>query len=139
MIKYATLAALVGMVLGAVGGWWYALPPEPWLLFHRLTAVYELGSRDIELRGYYTVEKECRGDLDVIWRTEAIASDGQLATYGPKPGMPPLTHGPHVYVSSIPLVETIRPDGWVVRVIATCPSLKPETVVSPAAPVRVTG
>lgn len=129
------VAALTGVVIGAAGGWWYNLPPTPWLKFGPLSASYAPEAQEITLKGSYTVHRMCNKGLDVIWRTEAIATDGQLAVYGPKPGMPLLTAGDHPYSSTIPLLERIRPDGWVVRVIATCPGEDPETVVSMAATV----
>lgn len=137
MIRALAAVAAVGVAIGAVGGWLWALPPTPWLEFHWLTAHYEVGQREIALSGRYTVNFVCPPDVEVIWRTEAIATDGQLALYGPKPGLPPLGVGNHEYKSSIPLLEAILPDGWVVRVIATCPGMKPDTAVSLAAAVRV--
>lgn len=131
------LAVLIGALIGGASGWWYALPPTEWLNFTELRASYKHGAKEISLLGRYEVIRQCTLDDAVIWRTEAIASDGQLAVYGPKPGLPPLERGQHSYISSIPLLQRILPDGWVVRIIATCPGEKPETVVSPAAVVLV--
>jgi hypothetical protein len=102
------------------------------LNIENLQALYTTGAEEITLTGDLVVARECEEGVAVIWRTEAVATDSQIALYGPKPGMPPLTKGHHPYVSSIPLLEKILPDGWVVRIIATCPGETPETVVAAA-------
>ena len=130
-------AVLLGGTAGFAASWWLNQPTPPWLNFSRLAAHYDTGTVEITLSGSFVVNRECEVPAPVIWRTEAIATDGQLALYGPKPEPPDFTYGYHEYVGTIPLLGEISPDGWVVRVLVTCPGEKPETVSSPAARVAV--
>jgi hypothetical protein len=143
---------LAGMVasgcLGLVLGWWLGQPPAAWMDFYQLRAFYAVEGREITTDGQYEVRRECAttdeargiepsGSSRVIWRYEAIATDGQIASYGPKPPAPSFDKGEHHYTGSIPLQRMISPDGWVVRILITCPGEEPETVTSPAARVEV--
>lgn len=129
---------LIGLVLGAGIMWFFTREPLPWLEFQSLEATYKTGSTDILLNGVYRINLECdHGSKPVIWRTEALATDGQIAIYGPKPAPPLLTVGEHRYYATLRLLESINPDGWESRVIASCAGAYPETVASPAAIVRI--
>jgi hypothetical protein len=139
------LIGLIGSgLLGLALGWFLGRPPDPWLDFDELQAFYELDARQITTAGHYEVSRECdvsktskgtepAGSSRVIWRYEAISSDGQIAVYGPRPPAPSFANGEHRYTGSIPLLREIDPDGWVVRVLITCPGEAPETVTSPPA------
>ena len=135
--RLPALSLLVGAALGAAISWWWAQPPTPWIKFEWLVATYKEGSDAIELRGAYVVHRACPVDKAVIWRTEALATDGQIAIYGPKPNLPPLDEGYHQYSAPLSLLHGIKPDGWRSTVIATCPGERPETVPSPSASVQM--
>lgn len=124
---------MIGIAVGGIITWWAARPPTPWIEFEWLTAVYVPQGKDgpeIQLKGVYYIVRECR--RKVIWRTEAIATDGQIALYGPKPAVPAVTEGRHEYEATLPLLAGIRPDGWRSTVIMTCPGETPETVPGPS-------
>lgn len=130
------VGVMAGLILGGTISWYLNKPTPRWMEFEWLTAHYRPEGLVIALNGEYRVIRKCplsRGG--VIWRTEAIATDGQIALYGPTESHPDLTTGNHVYKGNISLLEPINPDGWIVRVIVTCPAENPETVVSPPAPV----
>lgn len=147
--NYQMLGAIIlGIVFGSVASWWLNTPAPAWLNFTTLEAYYKSGAVEITTVGQYIVNRECapsqiaKGDVPagtelVIWRTEAIATDGQIASYGPRQPAPDFGLGPHRYVKAIPLTKEINPDGWVVRILITCPGESPETVTSPAAKVQV--
>lgn len=125
-----------GVALGAAISWFIYAPQALWMKFDWLTATYVTGSDRILLAGLYEVGRPC--DAPVIWRTEALATDGQIAVYGPSaPGLPPLTVGEHAYEDAIALLEPIFPDGWRVTVIVTCTSEPRGTVASPSVPVEI--
>lgn len=131
-------ALLIGILLGSILSWWLNYDKPRWMHFESLSASYVLGEKEIELSGAYVVARPCHdGKGPIIWRAEALATDGQVAIYGPSPALPDLDVGYHQYADSIQLLQTIQPDGWVVRIIVTCPGEQPETVVSPPARVMV--
>lgn len=133
--KPAVLTSVVGLALGFGISWWIN---RPWMEWEWITATYRLGDFRIALVGQYDVNRDCwRQGGQVLWRTEARATDGQIALYGPGEATPSLTVGSHRYEGEIALVEKINPDGWQVFVIVTCPGETPESVVSPAARVDV--
>lgn len=133
------LPICIGLVIGGGLSWWITSQQTPWLEFDKLTSTYQPGAREIQMVGEYTVHRPCDGEQNrlVIWRTEALATDGQIALYGPKPDMPPMTVGTHVYSAPITLQEAILPDGWRTSVIITCAGANPETVASPSALVTI--
>ena len=131
IILAVSLLACVTIGLGA--GWWLGSPPPPWLVFKELHASYRLGSNEILLTGRHLVNRECASP--VSWYQEALATDGQIAQYGPVSGAPLLTKGMHLYEDKIALTEEIFPDGWKVWLIARCES---ETVTSMSARVVIT-
>ena len=129
---------IAGVAVGGIIAWWISRPPTPWIKFEWITATYVpqgIDGPEIQLKGVYYVNRECH--RKVIWRTEAIATDGQIALYGPKPGAPPLTKGRHEYEATLPLLAGIRPDGWRSTVIITCPGETPETVPGPSTTVLI--
>ena len=119
---------LLGMAFGSWISWWLN---RPWLEFMSLMATYELEAHEIKLYGYYQVNRECKAEpAGAVWRNEALATDGQIAMYGPRPEAPPMFKGEHRLAMSIPLEERILPDGWKVTAEAYCAGESPETVVS---------
>lgn len=133
-----SMSLLIGSLCGFALGFWLTYQPPAWIEFADLKASHVLGSKVISVSGKYLVNRECDSQRPVIWRTEALATDGQVAIYGPRPEPPPLTLGSHEYVSEIPLKEDISPDGWAVSVITTCSNELPPTVASHPALVSVT-
>lgn len=134
-VGLATLSLLVGATIGVGLGWWTNRPVQPWVSFAEFEASYVLESKVVKLAGLYRVFRVCYTDL--IWRTEILATDGQIALYGPKDDEPVLTSGWHEYHEEVRLLRPILEDGWVARVIITCPEEHPDTVVSPPAVVEV--
>ena len=148
-ILYSTfLGSLVGFSIA----WWYN---RPWIEFEYVAAAYQLEAHEIFLDGYYQVNRECgnRSPLDKliawllnkpllpkiepVWRNEALATDGQIALYGPLPAPPDLSRGEHRLHMRIPLLAEIYPDGWKATARAYCPGERPETVISPLAVVVI--
>lgn len=145
-------AVVVGMLAGIWVSWWIN---RPWLEFERLDATYRLTAHQILLQGSYKVNRECDHggwwgaltrwvfgkavppDNVPVWRNQAIATDGQIALYGPIPEAPSLAPGHHTFAMTIPLLAEIYPDGWTVTSFASCPGERPETVVSRLAVVLV--
>jgi hypothetical protein len=137
--KVASVWALVaGGVFGAGLAWYIAMPEAPWLEFKDLQANYVLDSHQIELSGHYTVNRTCQPNGKLIWRVEALATDGQVAIYGPKGNAPHLANHDGVYAESVALAQEIQPDGWTARLLISCISNnKVETIVSPTATVNM--
>ena len=135
IIVSAVVGAATGALLGAGIAWYWVVGPAPWMSFDDLQATYVRDSRQIGLSGHYQINRPCPDAKKIVLRVEALATDGQIAMYGPKPGVPDVTEGRHVYVDSLPLLQAIEPDGWIVRAIITCPGELEDTIVSPSATV----
>lgn len=108
--------ACAGVIVGSGVSWYLT---RPWLEFEWLTASYERGAERITLLGEIRVNRSCPPE-DVIWRTEALANDGQVASYAPTEQAPVLTKGLHQYEGEIALKEPILPDSWQVTIIVSC-------------------
>lgn len=132
----ALISLFIGACIGVAIGWLTDKPPPTWMHFETFRATYVLGSKVVRLSGVYEVTQIC-DDNTLIWRTEILATDGQIALYGPKADAPMLTEGWHQYDEDIMLLRPILEDGWVARAIVTCPDERPDTVVSPPAVVTV--
>jgi hypothetical protein len=130
-------ALLAGGLFGAGLAWYIAAPETPWLEFKDLRADYVLDSHEIQLAGHYAVNRTCLPSGKLIWRVEALATDGQIAIYGPKGRVPHLEES-GVYTESVALAQEIQPDGWTARLLISCiTGAKVETVVSPTATVSM--
>lgn len=136
-IMATLLPVCIGLVLGAGAMWYLTRGQLPWLEFSMLNASYTLGSTEIDIAGAYIVRRPCNHDGKVVWRTEALATNGQIAVYGPKPDAPTLTVGEHQYHTTLPLLDMIDPDGWEVRLLVSCAGAYPETMASPRAVVSI--
>jgi hypothetical protein len=125
-------AALVGATLGGLLSWWFSHPPQPWIEFAALSAIYASGSPSIAVSGHYQVHNDCveSGGGPVIWRIVTETKDGQIALYGPQLAPPIIVEGTHEYSALLALENGMSPNGWRVTIIATCPGLVPETVAS---------
>ena len=132
----AVWSMVLGALVGGVGAWWFS---RPWIEFKPLTAYYIDGDPAIYVSGRYQVNRECNtSSSPIVWRIEALATDGQIALYGPQPVVPEMSRGEHLYNEKLPLLETIRPDGWRVTALVTCTSASGrQTIASDPAVVRM--
>ena len=130
--RSTSCAVIWSMVIGAmIGGgtaWWFS---RPWLQFESLTAQYIKGDPAIYVSGSYQVNRECEiRHSPIVWRIEALATDGQIALYGPQPIVPEMSKGVHLYQEKLPLRAMIRPDGWKVTVLVTCTSASGQQTIA---------
>jgi hypothetical protein len=119
---------VVGALIGGGGAWWFS---RPWIEFNPLIAQYIEGDPAIYVSGTYSVNRECDiSKSPIVWRIEALATDGQIALYGPQPVLPDMSRGRHYYQEKLPLLATIRPDGWRTTVLVTCTSASGQQTIA---------
>ena len=136
-----TAIGIAGLIVGGAIGWWVNKPPARWVHFFGLRAEYHLGSTAIHVTGDYEVVRSCRDSAgergEVRWTMAAIATDGQIALYGPASPPPDLSLGEHSYEDTIELREPIIADSWQVYITVQCALQGFYTVISPIATLRI--